>query len=102
MRLKATFTQSLSRDLNRIRQRRLDERKLMEVINLMIDKTPDSIEELRRRHRMHRLKGVRKSSSECHVANPGGWLIVWLLWQHLLEQIYERIRPASLNSTGLM
>ena len=25
-----------------------------------------------------------------------------LMWQHLLEQIYERIRPASLNSTGLM
>ena len=29
---------------------------------------------------------------------------VWrrVMWQHLLEQIYERIRPASLNSTGLM
>lgn len=25
-----------------------------------------------------------------------------MMWQHLLEQIYERIRPASLNSTGLM
>ncbi len=25
-----------------------------------------------------------------------------VMWQHLLEQIYERIRPASLNSTGLM
>ena len=28
--------------------------------------------------------------------------VVGLMWQHLLEQIYERIRPASLNSTGLM
>ena len=28
--------------------------------------------------------------------------VMWLMWQHLLEQIYERIRPASLNSTGLM
>ena len=27
---------------------------------------------------------------------------VAVMWQHLLEQIYERIRPASLNSTGLM
>ena len=29
---------------------------------------------------------------------------VWrrVMWQPLLEQIYERIRPASLNSTGLM
>ena len=25
-----------------------------------------------------------------------------VMWQHLLEQIYERIRPASLNSTGLL
>ncbi len=25
-----------------------------------------------------------------------------VMWQLLLEQIYERIRPASLNSTGLM
>ena len=25
----------------------------------------------------------------------------WVMWQHLLEQIYERIRPASLDSTGL-
>ena len=30
------------------------------------------------------------------------WSLMWLMWQHLLEQIYERIRPASLNSTGLM
>ena len=29
-------------------------------------------------------------------------LNVVMMWQHLLEQIYERIRPASLNSTGLM
>ena len=30
------------------------------------------------------------------------YAVMWLMWQHLLEQIYERIRPASLNSTGLM
>ena len=34
------------------------------------------------------------------VAQYDEWAM--LMWQHLLEQIYERIRPASLNSTGLM
>ena len=32
------------------------------------------------------------------------WLmwLMWLMWQHLFGQIYERIRPASLNPTGVM
>lgn len=25
-----------------------------------------------------------------------------VMWQHLFGQIYERIRPASLNPTGVM
>ena len=29
------------------------------------------------------------------------WLM-WLIWQHLFAQIYERIRPASLNPAGVM
>lgn len=37
-----------------------------------------------------------------YVVYERGLLLMWLMWQHLLEQIYERIRPASLNSTGLM
>lgn len=77
MRLKAAFTPSFSRDLKRIRKRRLDESELMWVIDLIIENTPESLEELRRRHRMHSLKGVWKGSSECHVANAGDWLIVW-------------------------
>ena len=36
------------------------------------------------------------ATSREEIGNPP------LMWQHLLEQIYERIRPASLNSTGLM
>lgn len=77
MKLKAAFTPSFSRDLKRIRRRGLDERDLTEVIDLIIENTPDSREELRRRHRMHNLKGIWKGSSECHVANAGDWLIVW-------------------------
>jgi len=77
MRLKATFTPSFSRDLKRIRKRKLDEHDLLTVIDLVIENTPDSREELRRRHRMHNLKGAWKGSSECHVANAGDWLVVW-------------------------
>lgn len=77
MKLKAAFTPSFSRDLKRIRKRGLDERVLLEVIDLIIENTAESREELRRRHRMHSLKGAWRGSSECHVANAGDWLIVW-------------------------
>lgn len=77
MRLKATFMPSFSRDLKRIKKRGLDERDLATVIDLVIENTPASLKELRRRHRMHDLRGSWKGSSECHVANAGDWLIVW-------------------------
>ena len=28
--------------------------------------------------------------------------LMWLMWQHLFGQAYERIRPASLNPSGVM
>ena len=77
MKLKATFMPSFSRDLKRIRRRGLDENELLGVIDLIIENTPESREELRRRHRMHTLKGPWKGSNERHVANAGDWLVVW-------------------------
>lgn len=77
MRLRAAFTPSFSRDLKRVRRRRLDERDLLQVIKLIIENTPAAREELRRRHRMHSLRGAWEGSSECHVANAGDWLVVW-------------------------
>lgn len=77
MRLEATFVPSFSRDLKRIRRRGLKERDLIAVIDLIIENTPESRAKLKRRHRMHSLKGKWKGSSECHVANAGDWLIVW-------------------------
>lgn len=77
MRLKAAFMPSFSRDLKRVRRRGLDEHELRAVIGLILENTPDTLEELRRRHRMHALKGAWKGSSECHVANAGDWLLVW-------------------------
>lgn len=77
MRLQASFTSSFSRDLKKIKKRGLNLDDLLEVIDLIIQNTPESKDELRRRHRMHSLKGSWKGSSECHVANAGDWLIVW-------------------------
>ena len=74
---KATFMPSFSRDLKRVRRRGLDENELLGVIDLIIENTPESREELRRRHRMYALKGLWKGSNERHVANAGDWLVVW-------------------------
>lgn len=56
-------------------------------------RTRESEQSPRRRERRER-KLAR------HLARQAGGRV--MMWQHLLEQIYERIRPASLNSTGLM
>lgn len=77
MKLKAAFLPSFSRDVKRIKKRRQDEGELAAVIDLIIENTKETREELRRRHRMHVLSGSWKGSSECHVANAGDWLIVW-------------------------
>ena len=77
MKLKATFMPSFSRDLKRVRRHGLDENELLGVIDLIIENTPESREELRRRHRMYALKGLWKGSNERHVANAGDWLVVW-------------------------
>ena len=47
------------------------------VIDLIVENTPEALEELRRRHRMHTLKGAWRGSNECHVASAGDWLLVW-------------------------
>lgn len=36
------------------------------------------MEELRRRYRMHSLKGNWAGAKECHVANAGDWLLIWI------------------------
>lgn len=77
VRLRAAFAPSFSRDLKRVRRRGLDEGELAVGIDLIVENTPEALEELRRRHRMHTLKGAWRGSNECHVANAGDWLLVW-------------------------
>lgn len=76
-RLSAQFTPSFKRDLKRLDKKHIDDAPLEEVIDLIIENTPESLETLRRRHRMHTLSGSWGGSSECHVCNAGDWLLIW-------------------------
>lgn len=48
-------------------------------MQLVLDDTPESRDELARRHGMHRLKGEWAGREECPVANAGDWLLIWLV-----------------------
>ena len=48
-----------------------------QVIDLVLQNTPESMDILKRRHNMHRLSGNWTGRNECHVANSGDWLVIW-------------------------
>lgn len=77
MTLQADFTGAFERDVKRLRRKHVDLEPLQEVIKLVLSNTDGSLNELRRRHRMHQLKGEWAGSNECHIANSGDWLIIW-------------------------
>ena len=76
-RLKTQFTNTFIRDAKRLRKKHIDDTPLAEVIDLLVENTPETLEELRRRHRMHTLSGSWAGSNECHVCNVGDWLLIW-------------------------
>lgn len=78
MRLTAKFTPAFVRDLKRLDRKHVDDAPLREVIELILQNTPESIETLKRRHRMHTLSGSWAGSNECHIANIGDWLLIWM------------------------
>lgn len=76
--LEAKYTATFARDLKRLaRKRNRDVHELDEVIDLVLENTPEALEKLRRRHRMHTLTGAWAGHRECHVANMGDWLLIW-------------------------
>lgn len=75
--LTAKFDARFARDLKRLDRKHVDDAPLEKVISLILENTPDSIEELKRRHNMHTLSGSWAGSNECHVCNAGDWLLVW-------------------------
>ena len=75
--LKAEFTPQFQRDAKRLKKKHVDLVPMKSLINLVLRNTPEALDELRRRHSMHDLKGGWAGSRECHVANSGDWLIIW-------------------------
>ena len=75
--LRAQFSPTFKRDLKRLDRKHIDDKPLAQVIDLIIENSPESLAELKRRHRMHTLSGGWQGSSECHVCNAGGWLLIW-------------------------
>ena len=76
-RLEAQFSPTFKRDLQRLDKRHVDDTPLAEVIDLIIENSPESLCELRRRHNMHSLTGGWSGSNECHACNAGDWLLIW-------------------------
>ena len=77
-RLSADFSAAFKRDLKKNAKRRgWDLSQLEQVIDLVIENSPEAIDELRRRHNMHTLSGRWAGRNECHVANAGDWLLIW-------------------------
>ena len=75
--LRAEFTPQFQRDTKRLKKKHVALGPLKVLVDLVIQNTPEALDELRRRHNMHDLKGDWAGSRECHVANAGDWLVVW-------------------------
>lgn len=76
--LRADFSSAFSRDLKKkVRRRNWNLDDLRNLVELILDNTPESIEILKQRHNMHKLSGNWAGRNECHVANAGDWLVIW-------------------------
>ncbi len=76
-RLEPDYTPSFSRDVKRLNRRHIDLTPLEKVIELVCQNDAEALDELKRRHNMHTLKGNWLGSHECHIANAGDWLLIW-------------------------
>lgn len=70
-RLEAQHSPAFVRDAKRLRKKHVDDTALAGVIDLIVRNTPEALERLRRRHRMHTLAGNWTGSNERHIANTG-------------------------------
>ena len=54
-RLNAQFSPAFQRDVKRLKKKHIDDQPLAEVIDLIIENSPQALEKLRNRHNMHML-----------------------------------------------
>ena len=73
--LRVAYTARFQHDVKRLKKKRYALDQLEALIDLVAQNTPEALDELRRRHNMHDLKGEWSGSKECHVANAGDWLV---------------------------
>ena len=66
-RLDAQFSPAFQRDVKRLKKKHIDDQPLAEVIDLIIENSPQALEKLRNRHNMHMLwrKMARKLRVSC-------------------------------------
>lgn len=70
-------SRAFRRDAKKLKARHVDTTPLFAVIELIRQDTPETLAELKRRHKMHRLSGAWAGANECHVCNAGDWLLIW-------------------------
>jgi mRNA interferase YafQ len=76
------YTRIFERDIKRMTKRHENMQGLRTVIRLVLEDTVASREELRRRHRAHRLTGDWNGVIECHIENSADRLLIWRTSNH--------------------
>lgn len=75
--LRPNYTPRFEKDVKKLRRKHMSLNPLREVMQLILEDSPQAQSELKRRHGMHSLKGEWHGSLECHIANTGDWLLIW-------------------------
>ena len=88
--LKPDFTRQYRRDEKRLLKKHIDLTPLDEVMHLILEDTEESRSELTRRYGAHVLRGRWSGSNECHVANTGDWLLIWMTGNGIA--VFQRTR----------
>lgn len=72
------YTSIFQRDVKTMTKKHVSTDGLRTVISLVLTDDEPSRNELRRRHRMHRLTGDWSGVMECHIDNSADLLVVWM------------------------
>jgi mRNA interferase YafQ len=75
--LQPEYTPTFKKDIKRLTKKHQDTYPLRIVIELILENSPNALDELKRHHSMHVLRGKWAGSNECHVADAGDWLLIW-------------------------
>lgn len=86
--LRPNFTPRFNRDVKRLSKKHVDLAPLNTVMELIVEDTKTSNKALLQRHNKHLLRGEWEGSYECHIANAGDWLLIWMQTED--RAVFER------------